>query len=393
MICGNKRGKRIQNEILWRGGALAWTAVTFCGLASLAILTGCGTPGAPQPPSLKLPEQVEDLSAVRAGQMVTLHWTSPKKTTDHLPIKGNVPVQVCWRLGKAGCQAAGQTTVVPGAAGEFSAALPAELTSGEARAVSYFVELKSPRGRSAGLSNEAPILAGAAPAAVTGLSAEVRADGVALHWTSAGTTPVRLHRRLLEDAASAASKKTKEQGKTKNGLTTPSPEPVDRDLLVDTASRADGALDATARFGARYDYSAQRVDRVTLKDGKTLELAGENSVPVRVDVVDNFPPAVPKELVAVAAAAEKTIDLSWQPDTESDLAGYIVYRTGSGEAADGNGVSDWMRISGPQPVTTAAYRDTAVEPGHTYRYSVSAIDLTGHESKRSVEARESLPNP
>ena len=163
--------------------------------------------------------------------------------------------------------------------------------------------------------------------------------------------------------------------------------------MVETAARVDGALDASARFGSRYEYSAQRVNRVMLKDGKTLELAGENSVPVRVDVVDNFPPAVPKELVAVAAAAEKTIDLSWQPDTESDLAGYIVYRTGSGEAADGNGVSDWMRISGPQPVTTAAYRDTAVEPGHTYRYSVSAIDLTGHESKRSVEARESLPNP
>jgi hypothetical protein len=392
------RGNRIHEEICWRGPALAWAAVTFCGLAGLAALTGCGMPGAPQAPSLKLPEPVEDLSAVRAGQTVTLRWTSPKKTTDHLLIKGNIPVQICWRPGKASCQTAGQTTVVPGAPGEFSAAMPAELTSGDAHAVSYFVELKSPRGRSAGLSNGAPILAGAAPAAVTGLAAEVRADGVALHWHGVDTTPVQLHRRLLEDAASAAEKKTKEQGKAnsgKGGLTAPSPEPPERDLLVEAASGAmvDGALDASARFGSRYDYSAQRVNRVTLKDGKTLELAGEESAPVRADVVDNFPPAVPKELVAVAAAAEKTIDLSWQPDTESDLAGYIVYRIGSGDAADGSGVSDWMRISGPQPVATAAYRDTAVEPGHTYRYSVSAIDLLGHESKRSAEARESLPNP
>jgi fibronectin type 3 domain-containing protein len=82
---------------------------------------------------------------------------------------------------------------------------------------------------------------------------------------------------------------------------------------------------------------------------------------------------------------EKTIDLSWQPDTEEDLAGYIVYRAES----DG----DWKRISGAQPLTGPAYRDAAVEAGHSYRYAVSAIDLTGHESKRSAEAQETVPNP
>jgi hypothetical protein len=42
-------------------------------------------------------------------------------------------------------------------------------------------------------------------------------------------------------------------------------------------------------------------------------------------------------------------------------------------------------------VATPAYRDTTVEPGHRYRYAVSAIDLTGHESKRSAEAEEPVP--
>jgi len=35
-----------------------------------AFLPGCGTPGAPQPPSLKLPKPVNDLQAVRKGDTV-----------------------------------------------------------------------------------------------------------------------------------------------------------------------------------------------------------------------------------------------------------------------------------------------------------------------------------
>jgi hypothetical protein len=34
-----------------------------------------------------------------------------------------------------------------------------------------------------------------------------------------------------------------------------------------------------------------------------------------------------------------------------------------------------------------------VQPGHTYRYAVAAIDQLGHESARSEEAEENVPNP
>jgi fibronectin type 3 domain-containing protein len=149
-------------------------------------------------------------------------------------------------------------------------------------------------------------------------------------------------------------------------------------------------LDKTARFGDIYEYTAQRVERLTVatKSGaQTLELPGEVSPPVRVDVLDTFPPAIPTGLVAVAVAEEKAIDLSWQPDTDEDLAGYIVYRISvSGEAS-----SSWQRVSGDQPIPTPAWRDPSVEPGHSYRYAVTAIDLTGHESKRSIETEESVP--
>jgi hypothetical protein len=237
------------------------------------------------------------------------------------------------------------------------------------------------------------VLAGAAPGAIAGLSAEVHADGVALGWSpdqsgeqsSRQTSAVRLHRKLLNPPAPAATEK-----KQQSGPMAPATEPVLRDLFVDAPKdgQTTGALDKTAHFGEVYEYTAQRVVRVSVdgSDGKkSLELAGEISAPVRVDVADTFPPAVPRGLVAVLVPEEKTIDLSWQPDTEEDLAGYIVYRAGP----DG----EWKRISGPQPLEGPAFRDRSVEAGHSYRYAVSAIDLTSHESKRSAEAQESIPGP
>jgi fibronectin type 3 domain-containing protein len=98
---------------------------------------------------------------------------------------------------------------------------------------------------------------------------------------------------------------------------------------------------------------------------------------------------VPTGLAAVASlganGGETAIDLSWQPDTEADVAGYVVYRR------EGDG--EWERISPAEPVVGPAFRDTHVQQGHTYRYAVSAVDQGGHESARSEEARESVPRP
>lgn len=357
-------------------------------------LSGCGTPGAPQPPSLKLPARVTDLAAERAGNRVTLHWTMPRKTTDKLAIKNPVRVAVCRGEGAGACEAAGEVSFGAGANGVFQETLPAALAEGKPRELDYFVELKSPRGRSAGLSNAAEVLAGAAPAAIAGLTAQVRADGVALHWDGGEAGPVRLHRKLLTPPVA--------KKKGASGPMQPETEPVLQDLFVEVPAAGEkaGALDHTARFGEAYEYTAQRVERVTVHgaDGakvgvKQLELAGELSAPIRVDVTDVFPPTVPQGLVAIFVPDEKTIDLSWQPDSDSytdrDLAGYVVYRAEHRAEADG----EWQRISGSQPVVGSAYRDRAIEPGHSYRYAVSAIDQTGHESKRSAEAQESFPNP
>ncbi len=391
------------------GRCIFLAAAGLVGSAGFGLMAGCGTPAAPQPPSLKLPEQVQDLTAVRAGDAVTLHWTNPKKTTDHLLIQGSIAAEIC-RVGRAeACETAGTTSAMPGAQSEFHETLPAALLAGEPRVIRYFVELKNMKGRTAGPSNMAEILAGSAPGPVAGLSAEVRADGVALHWDSAdGPTAVRLHRKLLTPPTSngktgaTVAQRTEPKTGQKAGLMQAPKEPVESDLIVEkpAAGARSGALDDTARFGESYEYRVQRVTQVkaggaapengaALESGAALELAGPFSAPVRVDVIDRFPPGVPQGLVAVAAAQEKSIDLSWEPDTDADLAGYIVYRAVASEA----GASDWVRVSGAQPLAAAAYRDLTVEAGRAYRYRVTAVDETGHESAPSAEAQESMPNP
>ncbi len=363
-------------RIAWSAGCVLWIA----GLG--AVLAGCGMPSAPLTPSLNLPAPVTDLAAVRAGKQVSLTWTMPKKNTDKLLLKGDFEVRVCRRegAGKA-CAAAGDLQLAPGVDGAFSETLAAPLATGEPRALTYFVELLNRRGRSAGLSNGAVVVAGQAPAPVTGLGAEVIKAGVVLHWTADAEEPagmaIRLHRRLL----------TEQAGKPQQGPFAPPPEALEQNLLVETAGPGGRALDKEIRFGESYEYRAQRVDRITV-DGQTMELDGAFSTPVRVDVQDIFPPAVPAGLAAVAVAGENggapSIDLSWQPDTETDLAGYIVYRREAG--------GEWLRISAAQPVIGPGFEDPHVEAGHSYGYAVSAVDRSGHESARSDEASETVPN-
>ena len=363
-----------------------WSGLLAVPFAAIALaLAGCGTPGAPLPPSLKLPVPVTDLSAVRAGNQISLTWTMPKKTTDKLLLKGNVAVRVCRKEGAGPCTpASAPLLMAPESDGVFSETLPTPLASGPPRALTYFVELTNARRRSAGLSNAAVAVAGAAPSAVTGLTARVRKDGIALHWTPDDPGyAIRLHRKLL---ASPPETKSKAQ----SGLFAPSPEPVEQNLLVEAALQAapDRALDKAIRFGQIYEYSAQRVARLAL-EGQAVELAGEISPPVRIEALDVFPPAVPTGLAAVATlgenGAETAIDLSWQAGADADLAGYAVYRH------EANGT--WQRISPAQPLVGPAFHDTTVRPGHSYRYAVTAIDQGGHESARSAEAEETVPNP
>lgn len=357
------------------------------GLASLALtlllLAGCGQTGAPLPPSLQLPETVADLSASRVADKVELRWTMPRRTTDKLLLKGPQPVRICRHVADGPCVAVADVTFAPDKSVVYEDALPRDLASGGPRLLAYSVDVLSRRGRSAGASNFAYTAAGLAPAPFMNARAQVEAGGVVVQWQPASLSgdanAVRIERTLLSVPAKAENPSKSPLGS--------SSEPIVKNqrLAVHLPARTDPGqvLDPDAEFDQRYSYRITRVETVSL-GGKSIELEGPPSPAIVVDTKDLFPPAAPAGLAAVADPRESAIDLSWAPNTETDLAGYAVYRR------DANGKP--KRISDPsKPLDSPAFRDSTAPPGRAYAYFVTAIDRDGNESKPSPEATETLP--
>jgi len=368
------------NEAHPRHRFLSLLLVVSGGILSLS-LAGCGTPGMPLPPSLLLPQAVSDLSATRNGDQLSLNWTMPLRTTDKMLLHEPIDVVVCRQAAIAApCTKAAELHLAPGAKGTWSESLPAELHSGSARSLDYHVELRNRYGRSAGQSNAASVLAGQAPAPIRNLRLDLRREGVALHWDDpTPTAAVRLIRKRID--AKAAPTRTER----KNAFSAPA-EPSLQTLFIEPSDAARGrALDSSARKGEVYEYQAQRITRVAIS-GQLLELAGELSAPVRVAVEDRFAPPAPTLLEAVASLGDSGayIDLSWQPVSDGNLAGYIVYRSLDGQT--------WTRLT-VQPSIAPAYHDTQVENGTSYQYSITAISTNGMESPRSKFAHETVPTP
>ncbi len=75
--------------------------------------------------------------------------------------------------------------------------------------------------------------------------------------------------------------------------------------------------------------------------------------------------------------------LTWNPNTESDLAGYKVY---VGTRPGQYDVSGSPYVLGK----TAAYTVANLPAGQTYYFAVSAYDSAGNESALSNEVSKSL---
>jgi hypothetical protein len=351
-------------------------------------MIGCGSPGAPAPPSLRLPTPVSDLTAVRTDGSVRLDWTMPTRTTDRMALKHPVQARICRKVEGGQCTVVSTVSSDPGKPAHYTDVLPADLTHGSVRLLSYEVDLLNYAQKSAGRSAPAFTAAGASPATVTGLTAQVQRDGVLLSWHPAIESPasgppppptsmlfritrVRQNVPAMQATASRSAEK---------------PAPAVQLLAVHSSAAVDPghALDHDAALNQQYRYTVERVASFHLS-GHIVEVQGQPSDPVVIATTDVFPPAVPQDLAAVADEAGGAIDLSWTPDTDGDLAGYAVYRR---DVAAGLPA---QRISSAS-LATPDFRDTGAQRGHTYAYSVSAIDTSGNESARSGEAVETLPN-
>ena len=354
-------------------------------LMMAGAMIGCGAPAAPAPPSLNLPAPVVNLSAVRIGDSVHLAWTMPTRTTDHLPLRHPVTAQICRGVDGGPCSKTGTLSLPPGAAGTYTDALPSDLSQRPERLLRYEVALQNHAGKSAGPSNPAYSAAGNSPAAVTGLTAQVRQDGVLLSWKPVPDPGRDTGRSIVFRIERLQLTVPPPQEARSSPLAPSSPSPT-QTLVVHGRDGEDPghAIDTSALFNQRYRYVVERVPSLDLS-GRSVEVQSLPSEAIEVTTTDVFPPAVPQGLVAVADAAAGAIDLSWTPDSDSDLAAYRVYRR------DVQGSLPAQRVASVGVETS--FRDTTVQPEHTYAYSVSAVDQSGNESKRSPEVEETLPRP
>lgn len=354
-------------------------------LGSLLGVAGCGVAANPQPPTLWLPAPVKDLKAIRVSSDVRLHWTMPNNTTDKVALRGDQQAHVCWNFAPGfdakTCRAAGDGMFAPDQPADLTVQLPSELTSGTPRAVAFYVQLQNHAGKTAGPSNAAWVASGSAPPPVTGLQLETRAEGVVLRWQPSAVKPglvMRIHRQLV---------KTPSAPKPDEAKGVPPAEEQTLEVNLDGADGNSrdpgGAVDHDATLDREWKYWVERVARVKA-EGHELEMAGQPSPTVSIDAKDLFPPAVPENLAVVGDAQARAMDLSWTPDSDADIAGYVVYRR---DVTTGG----TMERIAPKVVVPPSYSDVNVVTGHKYAYAVSAVDLDGNESEKSGEVEEEMP--
>ena len=353
-------------------------------LALTSVLTGCASTGAPLPPSLELPKPPPDLRAARKGDKVTLAWTVPTETTDHQTVRRPGPTRICRSQEPALIQCGRPVAEVPtpkpptapiekkssqanraSYVDNLPPALQQDDPSGQ---VTYALEVLNANGRSAGLSNQVHVSTAPTLPPPKDVKAQVTPNAIELTFSGMPEqhpVPEISHRYRIY---------RREEGSERDTAVGEMPlENVPQQFV-----------DRTFEWEKTYEYRVTVVTILSRPDKPAIEVEGDDSPPVKVTAHDIFPPAVPVGLQAVFSGEgqQPFIDLVWAPDTDADLAGYDVYR---------------REDAGPpiklntDLVKTPAYRDSSIQPGKKYYYSVSAVDLRGNESQRSEEASEEMP--
>ncbi len=354
------------------------------------VLSGCGKPGIPQPPSLELPQPVQDLQATRIGNAVMLAWSVPQETTDGTTIRHLGPTRICRTIlapqitpqNAAPMQSCEPVTQLPPmrqmeARKTIQDMLPSSLIQPRSFAV-YAIEAQNTDGRSAGLSNQVLVAMDPVSEPQSLALSQVTADAVVLagriQLSPAGATQERF---VL---------KRQEKGTDQSIVAAEQP----RDKLVEMGATASVEFrDESFEWGKTYLYQLTTAATAVLPNGGKIEFESDPTPPVEVTPVDIFPPATPTGVEAVyageVAGANHYIDLTWNANTERDLAGYHVYRREESQPA-----SAAQKIN-TELVQTPSFRDPNIQRGKRYFYSVSAVDLRNNESPRSAEASEFVP--
>ncbi len=362
----------------------------------ILLAAGCGAPGEPVPPSPPVPAAVSDVAARQAGDGVELAFTLPAKSVSGEKLSAVPAIEIVRGSlqpnGRADSKSFRVVYTIPGAlVGNYLASgrvrftdpiSPAETKTHSGATYAYLVRTRLSKKRASVDSNIVTARVFPVPQPISSVQFQVTETAVNLSWpaptqTSAGdplpaVSGYRIYRGEIDPHAPAST--SKDLSATR--WITP--------LALLGPSTANSFSDMQFDFGKTYVYVVRSVIAV---EGNEIE--SDNSELVTVTPLDTFPPAAPQGLVAAvlpgAAPSTFVVDLSWSINLETDLAGYRVYRTEQ-QGARGQLIT-------PDLLPVPAVRDSSVEPGHRYWYTVTAVDRAGNESQPSNPVAVDIPPP
>ncbi len=345
-------------------------ALALC--VACASVAACGKKGPPLAPIARLPAAVERVTATRVGHDVYLTLTIPAANID-----GSTPVDLGYvdiyahtgttappRVGfveqatriaqvpVAPAPVAGEPAATPRAGAAAAGAtitivetVPAQ-ASADARRF-YLAVPFSTRSRPGRQHTPVEVKLSALPPAPSGVAVNYSESAVTVTWmpsNSPGVTASRVNVYRQTDPVPDA---------------TPAIWQVARPLPLNAAPLQAPPFSDAVAFGAEICY----ILRSVAGEGPAA-VESEPSPPACVTPVDRFPPAAPAQLVAVATAG--AINLLWEPNAESDLAGYLVLRGAVGDAR--------LQPLTPTPISEVRFADAAIVSGMRYVYAVVAVD-------------------
>jgi hypothetical protein len=370
----------------------------FLGFALLFVLSalfvGCGAPGDPVAPSPPVPTPVSDLSARQTGDGVQLTFSMPTKTVRGERLTEAPAVEVLRGTPKPdGSPNLKSLQVVETIPGELATkyqtdehiqivtpVAPADNRASAGSSFVYAIRTRASRKRTSADSNAVTVHVYPAPAGVGQVIAKVTENSIDLTWPpvtqTSGGDPVTVSEYHIYRGELDPRRHDPVANVDVNATSTAA-DILHEKFLAPLAllNRADGPdyHDTQFEFGRIYVYLVRSVTTVA---GNPLE--SNDSDPLVLKTVDTFPPQTPTGLVATmlenpgATSPSIEVDLSWSINTESDLAGYRLYRS-ERENDKGEPLTQDLLLS-------PAYRDTSVQSGHRYWYSATAVDRSSNES-------------
>ncbi len=304
----------------------------FLLIVVLIVCAGCGKVGDPLPPRVRIPAKVSDLRAAQNQAQVILTWTNPSKYID------GATATDLWQVSILRNGVLIPNLLIPITGPGKVQTVPVDAHDDVGKVSIYTVSVETHRGKMS-ISNGATITPVEVPGIVAGIEGEMDQGQIRLHWQPPAQNPslaeIYLVRRLGSDT----------------------PQTVTDPRFIDTEIET----------GKAYQYV------ITPARDRNPPVEGPPSSPVLVVAVDRKKPEPPTGLQPPVVTATGAF-IQWNPNTETDIAGYRVYRSDNPNAGFAPLFMD--------PQTANSFSDPNFRPN--FYYQVTAVDESGNESDPSA---------